>query len=222
MTTVFGGSPRHHSRNVAAIQQSTPILSTVAANQSNQISFPIQSYISSSTPTSSQQYHHYRHRSHGNGPPTQTLGHHHSQSHRSRHHKRKSAVELLAESKPFYVKTDVVMAERHSSSSYRRHPPTSSCTVSPQSRTPLSGHHQSHHSSRRCSSSSTDLLQNKLRNLLNASADGKGSAMSATAQDISPKYDISKYMSPKKLNKQVIKMAFTTGMIVLLECNQVF
>lgn len=203
MTTVFGGSPRHHSRNVAAIQQSTPILSTAAANQSNQISFPIQSYISSSTPTSSQQYHHYRHRSHGNGPPTPTLSHQHSQSHRSRHHKRKSAVELLAESKPFYVKTENVMAERRSSSSYhRRHPTTSSCTVSPQSRTPLSGHHQSH-SGRRCSSSSTDMLQNKLRNLLNSSADSKGSAMLATPLDISPKYDIAKYMSPKKLNKQV-------------------
>lgn len=127
-TAVYGGSPRHHNRilvsgNVGgpniitnsntitthhhlpnALQQSTPIISATL-NQSANIIFPPTSYISSSNPAtlSSSQF------------AAHTLMHHHNVHRLS---KRKSAVELLAESKPFYVKSETVL-DRQQQLNYR-------------------------------------------------------------------------------------------------------
>ncbi len=127
-TAVYGGSPRHHNRilvsgNVGgpniitnsntitthhhlpnALQQSTPIISATL-NQSANIIFPPTSYISSSNPAtlSSSQF------------AAHTLMHHHNVHRLS---KRKSAVELLADSKPFYVKSETVL-DRQQQLNYR-------------------------------------------------------------------------------------------------------
>lgn len=118
-TAMYGGSPRHHNRimsgNVGtpnmisnsntitthhhfpnALQQSTPIISGTL-NQSSNIIYP---------PTSYNPANHYA---------THTLMHHHN-AHRLS--KRKSAVELLAESKPFYVKSETVL-DRQQQLNYR-------------------------------------------------------------------------------------------------------
>lgn len=127
-TAVYGGSPRHHNRimvsgNVGspniitnsnsitthhhlpnALQQSTPVISATF-NQSSNIIFPPTSYISSSNPATLSSNHFAAH----------TLIHHHN-AHRLS--KRKSAVELLAESKPFYVKSETVL-DRQQQLNYR-------------------------------------------------------------------------------------------------------
>lgn len=263
---VFGGSPRHHNRNLISNSnstsiavpnmtneniahnntstippQSTPIRSTSLNHQSsNQMIFPpLQSYISSSTPKSSSSYynnHHHRQQSNQSFfNYGQSIGYQHplpisplqqqqqqlqQQQHvRSRHHsKRKSAVELLAESKPLYVKSETVL-DRHQQLSYRRNTPpnpiqsTSSHIIMSPSRTTILQHQRpiianntitSSTNNRRSSSSSSDLLQNKLRNLLNSASDSKESLITLTPPEISPKYDINKYMSPKKLHKQLM------------------
>lgn len=65
--------------------------------------------------------------------------------------------------------------------------------------------------SRRSTSSSSDLLQNKLRTLLNASENSNKESKGVTdlglmtkfKSDCSSSYDINKYMSPKKLHQEV-------------------
>ena len=71
------------------------------------------------------------------------------------------------------------------------------------SRTPILHHRSS--SSRRSTSSSSDMLQNKLRNLLNSSGDSSKDLpeLNTKYKAESPNYDINKYMSPKKLSHDV-------------------
>ncbi|XP_037035192.1 uncharacterized protein LOC119073697 [Bradysia coprophila] len=215
-TAVYGGSPRHHSRimvsgNVGtpnivtnsntitthhhlpnALQQSTPIISATL-NQSSNIIFPPTSYISSSNPPTISSNHFAAH----------TLMHHHN-AHRLS--KRKSAVELLAESKPFYVKSETVL-DRQQQLNYRSGNSTSSL-MSP-SRTPLP-HQRSSSITRRSGSANSDILQTKLRSLLNTSTENKDSTPSDVdiiskfmKPDSPNNYDINKYMSPKKLNQEL-------------------
>lgn len=63
---------------------------------------------------------------------------------------------------------------------------------------------------RRCASSSSDMLQNKLRTLLNEADPLKDAKMAVSdliakykAESPNHAYDISKYASPKKLNQEV-------------------
>lgn len=63
---------------------------------------------------------------------------------------------------------------------------------------------------RRCASSSSDMLQNKLRTLLNEADPLKDAKMAVSdliakykAESPNHTYDISKYASPKKLNQEV-------------------
>lgn len=131
---VFGGSPRHHSRSMSGSQQimskgslkhpanplqlpsASAMLANTAEYQSSKIHFPLSTYITASTPTSSQQYQQqqqkYQMGSAGTLPPPPSVRRHHH------HNKRKSAVELLAESKPFYVKSETVL-ERQQQFNYR-------------------------------------------------------------------------------------------------------
>lgn len=229
---VFGGSPRHHNRNIISnnattietnmtnaniaqglgptIQQLPPIRSS-SLGQTNKIIFPLQSYVStSSMPNSSTQHYRQTHQSlnacgqlYGQPlpllPPAPPI--------RSRTNNRKTAVELLAESKPFYVKSETVL-DRQQQLSYRRNAAAAAAVaaaaiISP-TRTPLP--HQrttTTTANRRSSSSSSDLLQNKLRTLLNAAGDSKESLSTLTPPEISPKYD--RFMSPKSsLNQQLM------------------
>lgn len=125
-TAVYGGSPRHHSRIVVggtntgntkpshispniALQQSTPFISSSAIQQHQQQQLQ-------------QQHHHHHHHQQQQQQPNSylTLSQQHSLfMHQSqRHSKRKSAVELLAESKPFYVKSETVL-DRQQQLNYR-------------------------------------------------------------------------------------------------------
>lgn len=121
---VYGGSPRHHSRIIVggintgntnsthispniALQQSTPFISSSAIQQHQQ--------------QQQQQHHHHHHQQQQQQPNSYlTLSQQHSLfMHQSqRHSKRKSAVELLAESKPFYVKSENVL-DRQQQLNYR-------------------------------------------------------------------------------------------------------
>lgn len=128
-TAVYGGSPRHHSRIIVgvtntgntkpahispniALQQSTPFISSSAIQQHQQQQIQQQQ----------QQHHHHHHQQQQQQQPNSylTLSQQHSLfMHQSqRHSKRKSAVELLAESKPFYVKSETVL-DRHQQLNYR-------------------------------------------------------------------------------------------------------
>ncbi|XP_053684158.1 uncharacterized protein LOC128734144 [Sabethes cyaneus] len=166
--------PSHHSSSAAA--------AAAAAALSQQIITPPTSYLSTSTTTISSSTH------------QQTIYYQQQQQqaaihyHNMRNSKRKSAVELLAESKPFYVKSEVVL-DRQQQLSMRSGgsgPVSGSYMLSP-SRTlpqsssqlqPISHHSQSQQqqqqrpASRRSASSGSDLLQTKLRKLLNT-ADSK-------------------------------------------------
>lgn len=103
-TIVYGGSPRHHSNRISVstggsmsnascappihanpLHQSTPYISSSSTpNQSPSITMPPSSYMSP----------HYQHH-----PFYQNF----------RYSKRKSAAELLAESKPYYIKSESVL-----------------------------------------------------------------------------------------------------------------
>lgn len=260
---VYGGSPRHHSGRMTGSHHhhssSTTHHYTGSANvtspsayshhhpsaaSNNPIIMPPASYLSGSSLTHAAtlpppQFS-------GGGSPlgtTQQTIHHHYQ-HTSvmysvgRHHKRKSAVELLAESKPFYVKSETVL-DRHQQLNFRgvvnsgvgtgvgvgvsvgggtgvgggalmggvgasgnvpvaivgggagdriSNMNTSGCIMSPSRTHSVGGMHHHHHSqqrqdtlhqshqqhpahhrpaNRRSASSSSDLLQTKLRKLLN-------------------------------------------------------
>lgn len=188
--SAFGGSPRRNRNHInpALIQQTTTSILSTTISQPNQIGL----LISSSTPTSSKQYNSHRHRASNsnNGPissPLMDMSHKTQLHSISRHNKRKSAVELLAETKSYYIKSE------HPTFTYRRNIITSPtlCTTSLDER-------QHFPSSRRCLSTSSDILQNKLRTLLNTSTENKRFSMSATPSEMSSNYDVS-----QKLNKQV-------------------
>lgn len=157
-TAVYGGSPRHHNRSTSGgnsanhlshgsvLQQSTPIMSGSLTNQSNNsIIFPPTSFLSSSSAspssvaagfsTTAADHHHYQQQHQQQHYSHHSLPHHSNHQYRGgggsshRHSKRKSAVEMLAESKPFYVKSDMVLDRQQQL--YRGSvcpPPTSSCT----------------------------------------------------------------------------------------------
>jgi len=104
---VYNGSPRHHNRIITSGNNTPPLPTThhLSHHTSLQQSYPFaSSSVSNVVPLHT-----------GNiiMPPPSYLSslpstHHHSlQLHRSS--KRKSAVELLAESKPFYVKSETVL-----------------------------------------------------------------------------------------------------------------
>ena len=147
-TAVFGGSPRHHNRimvnsgsntsnishhltHSSLLQPSTPIISGMSSSSSSvttatNIIFPPTSFISAA-PSPPLPPHHYHHH---------TLQHHHAHNSNSisRHSKhRTSAVELLAASKPLYVKTETVLDRqqqlnyRSSAGGNQQLPPPSSC-----------------------------------------------------------------------------------------------
>lgn len=111
---VYGGSPRHHSR-ITNTGNANP--NHISPNIALQQSTP---FISSSAIQQHQQHHHHHHQQ--QQPPNSylTLSQQHSLfMHQSqRHSKRKSAVELLAESKPFYVKSETVL-DRQQQLNYR-------------------------------------------------------------------------------------------------------
>lgn len=77
------------------------------------------------------------------------------------------------------------------------------------SRTPLP-HQRSSSITRRSGSANSDILQTKLRSLLNTSTENKESTplsdvdiLTKYQPDSPNNYDINKYMSPKKLNQEV-------------------
>ena len=127
---VYGGSPRHHQTRIINPNGSTSNLPQHSAGSGNpgNIIVPPLPYLSS--PVS---LHHYSHHSGGGGVSSASPTHpqHHYQgtafypvSHSNanqmpnplyasqRNFKRKSAVELLAESKSYYVKSETVL-DRH-------------------------------------------------------------------------------------------------------------
>ncbi|XP_055373440.1 nuclear transcription factor Y subunit gamma [Condylostylus longicornis] len=232
----------------------------------NPIIMPPASYLSTGTPMSSssislsQQQHQQQHSVSSHLPPTMQnhppqyqqhiQGHYHHATLSmypvgtgGRQHKRRSAVEMLAESKPLYVKSETVL-DRHQHLMYRTAAAAAvhgSNTLGRESNTPgnavaciLSpvrtlGHHHHHHhhhtnnginssivlergtqvisssqrsANRRSASSSSDLLQTKLRKLLNA--DTKDISVpelpryKANTMGMPKKYDtFSKYQSVK-------------------------
>lgn len=136
---VYGGSPRHTSSRQTMPQSQTGSLHrqhTSPYHHHSNIIIPPSSYLSSSTVTTSSYV--------GSGgrncsdslnqQQQQPVVYHslrlsdlHGQHHRSdRHNKRKSAVEMLAESKPFYVKSEIVL-DRHQHLSNRSSTSSGSC-----------------------------------------------------------------------------------------------
>lgn len=126
--TTIAGRLAHSS---PSLQHPNPIHPSVHMNPaSNTIFPPPTSFISAATPVvasivtsanmhsqyhQSQPQHYQQHLAGGmhhhphQQPPQHHLSHQQQQQHHFRHSKRKTAVEMLAESKPFYVKSDVVL-----------------------------------------------------------------------------------------------------------------
>ncbi|CRL00080.1 CLUMA_CG013362, isoform A [Clunio marinus] len=113
---------------------------------------------------------------------------------RNYNYKRKTAVEMLAESKPYYVKSETVLDRNQQLNLRGAGNNTMSYALSP-SRVPSSPHHSYYHqtstmeryprssASRRTASSGSDMLQTKLRRLLNTE---KESLMSSDDMLIPP------------------------------------
>lgn len=129
-TVVYGGSPRHTSSRSVVSQSQTSSLHrqhTSPYHHHSNIIIPPSSYLSSSSVTTSSYV-----GSSGQAPSpivyhSLRLSDLHGQHHRSdRHNKRKSAVEMLAESKPFYVKSEIVL-DRHQHLSNRSSTSSGSC-----------------------------------------------------------------------------------------------
>ncbi|XP_058836445.1 uncharacterized protein LOC131693015 [Topomyia yanbarensis] len=191
--------PPHHSS-----ASSMTAAAAAAAALSQQIITPPTSYLSTSTTTISSVSH------------QQTIYYQQQQQaaihyHNMRNSKRKSAVEMLAESKPFYVKSETVL-DRQQQLSMRSGgsgPVSGSYMLSPSRALPQSicalqqtSHHsqiqlqQQHHhqqqqqqrpASRRSASSGSDLLQTKLRKLLNT-ADSKETIIPSDVVGLNSKY----------------------------------
>ncbi|XP_065082170.1 uncharacterized protein LOC135704625 isoform X2 [Ochlerotatus camptorhynchus] len=176
--------PSHH--HVAA--SSMTAAAAAAAALSQQIITPPTSYLSTSTTTissSSQQqttYYLQQQQQHQQLQHQQAVHYHNM-----RNSKRKSAVELLAESKPFYVKSEMVLDRQQQlnmrggnsgpvSGSYMLSPsrtlPQSSSQMQQSTQHHSQSQQQQRPASRRSASSGSDLLQTKLRKLLNT-ADSK-------------------------------------------------
>lgn len=134
---VYGGSPRHTSSRQTQSQSSLHRQHTSPYHHHSNIIIPPGSYLSSSSVTASstfvsgtsqQQQQRERERER-----EQVVYHSlrlsdlHGQHHRGdRYSKRKSAVEMLAESKPFYVKSEIVL-DRHQHLSNRSSTSSGSC-----------------------------------------------------------------------------------------------
>ncbi|XP_021696820.1 probable serine/threonine-protein kinase yakA isoform X1 [Aedes aegypti] len=182
-------SPYHQHQQQQQQHHSLPSHHHVAASSitalSQQIITPPTSYLSTSTTTisstSHQQTTYYLHQQQQQQQHQQAVHYHNM-----RNSKRKSAVELLAESKPFYVKSEMVL-DRQQQLNMRggsSGPVSGSYMLSPSRTLPqsssqmqVSSHHpqsqqQQRPASRRSASSGSDLLQTKLRKLLNT-ADSK-------------------------------------------------
>lgn len=116
-----------------SLQHPTPIQPSVHMNPANNTIFPPPtSFISSATPVASavtsasmyhqnqqqypQQYHSGIHPQ--SQPPQHHMSHQQQQQHHFRHSKRKTAVEMLAESKQFYVKSELVLDRQQHQLSY--------------------------------------------------------------------------------------------------------
>lgn len=142
-TVVYGGSPRHRSAVTQSQTSSLHRQHTPPYHHHSNIIVPPSSYLSSSSVTTSSYVDSSSGRGGGGGgnstaisqQPTPIVYHSlrlsdlHGQHHRSdRHNKRKSAVEMLAESKPFYVKSEIVL-DRHQHLSNRSSTSSGSCKL---------------------------------------------------------------------------------------------
>ncbi|KAG5679340.1 hypothetical protein PVAND_008912 [Polypedilum vanderplanki] len=169
----------------------------------------------------SQQHHHTMHpSSSAAAPPPLSIyqaKEHHNNYFMSRNYKRKSAVELLAETKSYYVKSENVLDRHQQLSARNAGNNTLSFALSP-SRVPPSPHHSYYHqtstmeryprssSNRRSASSGSDLLQTKLRRLLNTEKDIMASSDDNILIPPPPKnYNdlYQQHRSPKNYQKQL-------------------
>ncbi|XP_031616604.1 protein kinase 4 [Contarinia nasturtii] len=146
-----------------------------------------------------------------------------------RNTKRKSAVELLAESKPYYVKSENVLDKKQQllyqsmrtpfatkSNTNTNLPPSSACLISPSHTFP---HQRASHTlnNRRSVSANSELLQIKLRRLINDSSSPKDSVfdsyvLASQQKNRRPSFDYEhtkfdppqQFSSPKRFNQELI------------------